>query len=133
VPTPPDRPFIEETESARLAAPARHDALALWGFLAGPVAWAFDLTASYGLEPRVHATGSKLSIHVVTLLALALLLSGAWAALRILRRPSGGPAAPRATLERTRFLALGGLAGAAFFLVVILAEAVPKLLLGARQ
>lgn len=127
-------PTVEaETQTVRVAASPRHDALSVLAFLAGPLAWALDLGVSYALEPRVHATGSKLWMHVTTLASIAVVVLGAWAALRVLRRPRDGAAAPARTAERTRFLALGGLAMNGFFLLAILAQSVPKLMLGARQ
>jgi hypothetical protein len=81
----------------------------------------------------VHATGSKLSMHLVTLLCLAILASGALAARATLRAPAPAPPAPPESAPRARFLALGGLVMDGFFLLVIVAEAIPTLMLGARQ
>lgn len=136
MPGPPDRPAQAEPARGAPAAPGRagHDALAVLAFLAGPVAFALDLSASYFLVPRVHAGGSRAPLHAVTLLALAVLAAGAAAALRVLRRPAGGAKRLEARVAaRTRFLALGGLLLAAFFLGVLVAEALPALLLAPRD
>ncbi len=113
----------------------RVDALAVASFLAGPVAFAVDLAVSYFLVPRVHSGGSKLPLHVVTALAVAVLLAGAWAGRRVLRDPAwrvaSGDGARAA--ERSRFLATGGLIQCAFFLDAVVAELIPKLLLAPRD
>ncbi len=109
----------------------RVDALAVASFLAGPVAFSVDLAVSYFLVPRVHASGSKLSLHVVTVLAAALLLGGAWAGARVLRDPAWRVASGDGArvAERSRFLAMGGLIQCAFFLGAVAAQLLPKLLL----
>ncbi len=114
---------------------ARVDALAVAAFLAGPVAFSMDLGVSYFLVPRVHAGGSKLPLLVLTGLAAALLLCGAWAGARVLRDPAWRVASGDAArvAERSRFLAVGGLILCAFFLGAIAAQLLPKLLLAPRD
>lgn len=136
-----ERPAAQaETERHSPPPPAnvRHDALAIAGFVSGPIAWALDLTLSYFLLPRVHWSGARWPLHLVTVLSLAILAAGALAALRVLRTP--GEAAARAgdgpvaqVTERSRFLARGGLLLCGFFLLAILAESLPKLLLSTRD
>ncbi len=133
---PTDRPAQAETERGSPPPPARagHDALALVAFLAGPLAFAVDLAVSYFLVPRVHAGGSRASLHVVSLVALAILAAGAIAGVRVLRAPAGGARRLEARVaERSRFLAVGGLLLSAFFLGVLVAEALPKWLLLPRD
>jgi hypothetical protein len=121
-----------ESQSSPPPSDARVDARALLAFLAGPIAWSLDLTLSYFLVPTVKGWGTKWPMHLVTVLCLALVAAGLVAGLRALRRPDERAKDAR-TVERTRFLAVGGLASAVFFGLVIVAEAVPKLMLGARQ
>lgn len=133
---PTDRPAQAETERGSPLPPGRagHDALALVAFLSGPIAFALDLSLSYFLVPKVHFAGSRWPLHAVTLLALAVLAVGVVAALRVLRAPAAGATRNEARVaERSRFLAVGGLLLCAFFLGVIAAESLPKLLLSARD
>jgi hypothetical protein len=103
-------------------------------FLAGPLAWSIDELGSYFLEPKVHAGGTKVPMHVVTAVAFSMIIGGAIAARRALRRPDAGlGGGEERSAERTRFLALGGLVMTGFFFLVIVAETIPKLLLGARE
>jgi hypothetical protein len=127
-----------ERRSPSPPASARHDALAVIGFVAGPIAWVIDLSLSYFLVPKVHWSGAKWPMHLVTVLAVAIIAAGALAAVRVLRTPGQNaardPGAPTGLVtERSRFLARGGLALSAFFLLAILAEALPKLLLSTRD
>lgn len=129
---PSDRRAQAETERGSPLPPGRagHDALALLAFLAGPAAFTLDLALSYFLVPRVHASGSRAPLHAVTALALAVLAGGVVAALRVLRSPAAGARRNEERVaERSRFLAVGGLLLVAFFLGVLVAEAIPKLLL----
>lgn len=129
-----------ESERGSPTPPAtpRHDALAVVGFVAGPLAWATDLALSYFLVPKVHWSGAKWPMHLVTVLSIAILAAGVLAAVQVLRTPGenaardpGGPTGR--VSERSRFLARGGLAMCAFFFLAILAEMLPKLLLSSRD
>jgi hypothetical protein len=129
---PSDRPAKVETERGSPVPPGRTplDAFAVLSFLAGPLAFAIDLSGSYLLVPHARGAHSKLAMHLVTLLALAVLGAGAAAAVRVLRAPAAGARRlEERVAERSRFLALGGLLLCAFFLGVVAAEALPKLLL----
>jgi hypothetical protein len=109
--------------------------LPLWsGILAGPVAWAVDLTASYALVKWVCATRGYGVLHAITVLALAVVGGGAvlsWLALQQTRAdvPTDG-GRPR---QRARFMAVLGLATSALFALQILAGAVPRWVIDACQ
>lgn len=103
------------------------DPLALGALLAGPIAFAIQLGALDLLVPRAYAIGTG-AVDVVTLLAFVVLLAGAAAALRVLRRPAARASPRRPGAGTSRALALGGLLLCAFFLGVLGAEAVPTLL-----
>jgi hypothetical protein len=129
---PSGRPAKAETERGSPVPPGRTslDVFAVLSFLAGPLAWVVDLAGSYFLVPRAHATGSKLGMHLATVVAVGVIAAGVAAALRVLRAPSAGAKRLEVRVaERARFLALGGLVLCAFFLGVVVANAVPKLLL----
>ena len=109
--------------------------LPLWtGILAGPIAWALDLLASYALVKWVCLSRGYVALHGVMLLALAIVAGGAlvsWRALRQTqthRKTDGGR--PR---ERARFMAVLGLTLCALFALQIVAGAIPTWVLDACQ
>ena len=109
--------------------------LPLWsGILAGPAAWAIDLTASYALVKWVCATQGYAVLHGITVGALAIVAVGAvlsWLAFQQTRSdvPTDG-GRPR---QRARFMAVLGLALNALFALQIVAGAVPRWVLDACQ
>ena len=107
--------------------------LPLWtGILAGPIAWALNLTLSYALVKWTCSTGRLGVLQGITPGALVLVAGGAllsWRAWRVTAgdEPTDG-GAPR---QRARFMALLGLTSSALFALAILAGAVPQWVLDA--
>lgn len=108
--------------------------LALWtGILAGPLAWAALLQTNYVLSYVACEQRQSWMLHVATGVALLLVAAAAWAAWRA--APALGDdehesASAEGTRRlRARFMALGGLALCAWFAIVILATAIPALVL----
>jgi hypothetical protein len=107
--------------------------LPLWsGILAGPMAWAIDLTASYALVKWVCATRDYAVLHAITIGALAIVAVGAaisWLALQESRAavPTDG-GEPR---QRAHFMAVLGLTVSALFALQIVAGAIPRWILDA--
>lgn len=97
--------------------------LALAALFVGPAAAMIDLTLSYYLVYPAQGSGHKTGLHIVTVLALLVTVVGIVMSRRALARDSE-------TAPVDRFLALGGLALNAFFLLVIVGFAIPKLVLG---
>lgn len=103
--------------------------LLLWtAVLLAPIAWAAHLTASYAVA-TLNCDGSALSIHVTTVLALALALAGGVLGWRIHQRLEGGPGVDPARLERRRFMAGGAVILSMLFGFTILVQAMPAFLL----
>jgi hypothetical protein len=99
---------------------------------AGPFAWAFDLVLSYSLVQWTCGGGPPVVLHLVTLLALAIIAAGAysaWTALQV--APSGAPDDGAEPDQRGRFMAMLGLLMCAFFAVVVIAGAIPRWVLDA--
>jgi hypothetical protein len=102
--------------------------LPLWaGILAGPVAWALDLTASYAFVKWVCTTQSRSILYASSLVALTIVCGGAvvaWTAFQrtnpTLATDGGRPA------ERARFMAILGLTTCALFALQILARVIPQ-------
>jgi hypothetical protein len=107
--------------------------LPLWiGILAGPVAFAVDLTASYALVQWVCASRQFSLLHLITLLAVVVVTAGAWTSWLGLRHAREGvPDDGGRPRQRARFMSVLGLASSAFFLLAILANEVPRWVLDA--
>jgi hypothetical protein len=117
-----------ETSDVRWLTP-----LPLWtGILAGPIAWALDLMASYAVVKWVCHTNRYGVLPLITFASLAIVIGGAaisWAALMSTADdvPTDG-GRPR---QRARFMAVLGLASSALFALQILAGAIPHRVLDA--
>lgn len=108
--------------------------LALWtGILAGPLVWAALLQTNYILSYVACEQRQSWPLHVATAVALLLIAGAAWVAWRA--APSLGDDEhasedlDAARALRARFMALGGLALCAWFALVILATAIPALVM----
>jgi hypothetical protein len=109
--------------------------LPLWiGILAGPIAWAFDLSVSYSLVKWTCSSQRYALLHLITPAALALVTGGAavsWLAVR--RTSADSPTDGGNPRQRARFMAVLGLTSNALFAVTIVAGAVPRWVLDACQ
>jgi steroid 5-alpha reductase family enzyme len=109
--------------------------LPLWtGILAGPAAWAVDLTVSYALVKWTCMTDRQALLHLFTLVSLGGVALGAILSWRALRqsadaRPTDG-GQPR---QRAHFMAVLGLTSCALFALAIVAGAIPRWILDACQ
>ena len=109
--------------------------LPLWaGILAGPIAWAFDLEASYAVVKWACHTQNQQVLPLITMASLAVVLAGAifsWKALiRTSNETSTDGDRPR---QRARFMAVLGLASCGLFALQIIAGAIPHWVLDACQ
>jgi hypothetical protein len=102
--------------------------LPLWtGILAGPIAWAIDLTASYASVKPVCRAGSLTALHLITLGCLVIVVVGAvlaWTAWQ--HTPGDAPTDGGHPRQRARFMAILGLALSALFATQIVAGAIPQ-------
>ena len=109
--------------------------LPLWtGILAAPMAWAFNLTASYASVKWVCHTGSYGVLPLITVVSLALVGAAAaisWIAL--MRTAHDVPTDGGRPRQRARFMAMLGLASCGLFALQILAGAIPHWVLDACQ
>jgi hypothetical protein len=99
-----------------------------WGILIGPLAWAADLGISYPIVHLLCEFNHAWGFHAITVCMLALAISGTLVARHELGLVSRVPGEklPR-PIERSRFMAQLGIAVSVLFIIVILAESVPKL------
>jgi len=109
--------------------------LPLWtGILAGPVAWALDLLASYAVVKWVCVTRNYAVLPIITIASLAIVFGGAgisWAAMT--RTAEDVPSDGGRPRQRARFMAILGLALCALFALQIVAGAIPHWVLDACQ
>ena len=109
--------------------------LPLWtGILAGPIAWAADLTASYASVKWVCHTSRYAVLPIITIVSLAVVICAAaisWTAL--MRTAHDVPTDGGLPRQRARFMAALGLASCALFALQILAGAIPHWVLDACQ
>jgi len=111
---------------------ARGIAALLTGVLLAPAAWAVHQQTNYALAGSACAAGAKWRLYGVTVAALAVIALGgvvawrSWAtAGRTWPTGAGGP------VERSRFLAAVGVLGSALFFLVVAAQGVVDVVLGA--
>lgn len=109
--------------------------LALWaGILVGPIVWLISFEANYALAPWACIKQGKLSLYVISIIALLISAGSgllAWREWKELAREflaEGGGA-----LARSRVMALAGMLMSAMFCLVIVAQAVPELVLAACE
>jgi hypothetical protein len=109
--------------------------LPLWlGLVVPPLAWTLHLLVGYWLDALACHAGAAnvaLLLHLLTLATLALTAAaGVVAYLAWDRSDVGGRLDARAPAGRSGFLALFGVLMSGLFFLVILAGAVPDLMLG---
>jgi hypothetical protein len=100
-----------------------------YALLIGPIAWAADLGFSYMSVYHACSTGHFYVLHVISLIALVIALTGAfvgWQEFQAVREGTDEGGTP---LDRSHFMALLGIASSIGFAVVIIASAVPRFIL----
>lgn len=100
----------------------------LWfAIFIGPTAWAADFGLSYGLTQWACAANSSRLLLVLSALALALTFGGLLAALRAQRELQSSTGIARAA-DPSRFLAISGIVLSSGSLLLIIAAAIPRLM-----
>jgi hypothetical protein len=109
--------------------------LVLWtGVLGGPFIWLASFETLFALNPWACTFQTKLALYIVSVVAFLLSLGACLIALREWNA-LGREADPRGgdKLSRSRMMALGGVLLSGFACVIIVAQAIPELVLGACQ
>jgi uncharacterized membrane protein len=119
---------VESSEN--LNAPAV-DTLWLWfGVLAGPIAWALDEGLSYAVTQHACSTGAFYELHIISAVCLLIALSGVMVARwQLTLVPQGADDEGGSSRDRSWFMARFGIACSLGFALVIIALAVPKMIL----
>jgi hypothetical protein len=101
--------------------------LPLWsGILAGPVAWALELTVSYAIVQWTCTSQRESVLRAIMPVALLIVGLGAVASYVALQRTRGDePTDGGRPRQRARFMALLGLTLCALFALTIVAGAIP--------
>jgi hypothetical protein len=107
--------------------------LALWtSLLAGPIVWLVSFEANFALAPWACITQGKVALYAVSIIALVLSAGSgllAWREWAELGKESPGDS--EGTLPRSRIMAIGGVLFSVLFFLVILAQAIPEVMLKA--
>lgn len=104
--------------------------LLLYGILGGPLSFAVDLTWSYTQVPHDCSTGHHYMLHVVTAICALFCVAAliiAWRSVSQTKAAAGKD--HESGRGRQRFMALLGVAASGFFLLVIIANAIPRFLM----
>ena len=100
-----------------------------WGILIGPVAWVLDQGLSYSIDQHACSTGKFYELHLITAACLLLALSGFLVGLRQLRKVPAGQDDGGTPRDRSWFMAWLGILLSLEFALVVVAMAVPKVIL----
>jgi hypothetical protein len=102
----------------------------LWyGILVGALAFAADEQITYSLVPHACSTGHFYVLYCATAIALLFALSGAGVATKNLATTQAASIDGGTRADRSRFMAILGIAASLGFATIILAMAVPRFLL----
>lgn len=102
----------------------------LWmGVLLAPAAWAMHFTISYALSGFACAPPQSWGLHLSTVVAAIIALGGGYLGWAVRRETAEEPEGASDSMARGRFMATAGVVMSALFLLVILAQAIPLLLL----
>jgi hypothetical protein len=106
------------------------DAMLWAGILVSPIVWFLNLEANFALAPLACSGGGKPALYFVSVISLIVVAAAAglsWVQWRSLEQePAGQRARP---LPPRRAMALGGAALSSLFFLVILAQAIPSLMM----
>ena len=119
-----------ERETTRPGETEHHGRARLWfAIFVGPLTWSADFALSYALTQHACTAQSAGLLLVFSALAFGATLAGLLAAVRATRElpPSGKAGATRT--HPTRLMAHSGVAVSGGFLLVIIAAAIPRLLI----
>jgi hypothetical protein len=106
---------------------------ALWiGLLGGPIAWLLYLQVSYTLAPSACIAGNKNVLAIATIIALIATLAITFVSWRAWHASGANSVTDEGgVLGRSRFMALSGLGISVLSVLLVVASAIPIIVLGA--
>jgi hypothetical protein len=106
---------------------------ALWtGILTGPIVWLMSLEVNFALTPWACVTQGKAALYAISIIALLLCAgSGLLAWREWSQLGKEWPDDAEAAVARTRIMAVGGVLLSVMFFLVIVAQAIPQIILKA--
>jgi hypothetical protein len=109
--------------------------LALWtGILASPFVWLLSFEAKFALAPWACIFQAKLALYIVSLAALIISAASGLLAWRQWKDLGAEwPGEQGGVLARSRVMAISGVLLSTMFCLVIIAQAIPELILEACQ
>ena len=111
--------------------------LALWvEIFTGPTVWFVSLETNFALAPWACIFETKLALHIVSLLAFGISAAAgvlAWRQWKLMGLEMSDQGGDTLALARGRVMALSGVLLSTMFCIVIIAQAIPNLILGACQ
>ena len=115
--------------------PATDHLVSLWaGILAGPLAWLLSLQIGFMVVPWACVTGQQVAVHSVMLLCLLSVAAAGLVAWRNWHRAGAEwPGEASGILPIERFMSIGGVLLSSIFFLLIVAESVSALILGACE
>ena len=108
--------------------------LILWCvILAGPIVWLISFEAIFALAPWACIFQNKLALYLISLVALVLAAVSGFVAFREWKTLRKEAAPIDDSLPRSQSMALGGILMSGMFFLVILAQAIPAVVLSACE
>lgn len=102
----------------------------LWyGILIGPLIWSADQWISYSLVAHACSTGHFYLLKVITVIAFLIAISGALVALSNLGRTRHASIQGGGIADRSRFMAIMGIAASLGWATLIIAMGIPRFIL----
>ncbi|MBV9761958.1 MAG: hypothetical protein JO340_15455 [Acidobacteriaceae bacterium] len=107
----------------------------LWtGVLGGPMIWLTSFEARFALAPWACTFQNKWALHAVAIAALILCAACAWLSFRQWRALGEPPSSPDAgVVPRSSFLAILGIVISCGCGLIVIAQAIPEIVLGACE
>jgi hypothetical protein len=103
---------------------------ALWyAILVPPLSFAADLVLGYALVQHACSTGHFYVLHLLTIIALALTVSAGLIGWREYKRIPEGDDEGGSPLDRAHFMAIAAMIWSVAFIIIILANGVPRMIL----
>ncbi|MFN7995184.1 MAG: hypothetical protein U0Q18_16365 [Bryobacteraceae bacterium] len=107
----------------------------LWlALLTGPTIWFFSMLANFALSPWACAFGWKPALFIVTIIALAITAASGFFSWTLWKQVGVEmPGEGAGSIADQRSLALAGILLNSMFVLVIVAQSVPNIILGACE